>query len=250
MHLAYQVEQDELKPKSIDRRECTIEKHIMAYSIGSMQTQAVRVADIDGHISELIKNSTLSVSSIEKVVDVLNAAYNWAIVRGDLQFNPVAPLKPTFTKRLQKLKSKTADEADVAVLSEEEEKRFIEEALKVEEKNGKPKYVAGRVGLRLLHTGLRWSDVDFDNGYLVIEKSCSVAKNRQGTAEDNKYITVEGTTKNEKARRIKLKREALEVLRELRAESPDAGLIELVVRTRTGKGNTATNLEHRMETIF
>lgn len=258
MHLVYQVEQDELKPKSIDRRECTIDNHIAAYPIGNLQAQAVRVADVDGHISGLIKNSTLSVSSIEKVVDVLNAAYNWAIVRGDLQFNPVAPLKPTFTKRLQKIESRTVDEADVAVLSEEEEKIFIEEALKVKEKSGKPKYVAGRFGLLLLHTGmrcgemlaLRWADVDFDNGYLVIEKSRSVAKNRQGTAEDNKYVTVEGTTKNEKARRIKLKREALDVLRELRAESPDARLDELIVRTRTGKGNTATNLEHRMETIF
>ena len=36
-HLQYQVEQDELKRKSIDRRECTIDCHIAAYSLGKMQ---------------------------------------------------------------------------------------------------------------------------------------------------------------------------------------------------------------------
>lgn len=36
MHLQYQMEQNELKPKSIDRRECTIEKHIGEYDLGKM----------------------------------------------------------------------------------------------------------------------------------------------------------------------------------------------------------------------
>lgn len=170
----------------------------------------------------------------------------------------MAPLKPTFAKRLQKLESRTVDEADVAVLSPEEEELFIAEASKVNANNGKPKYAGGRYGLLILHTGmrcgemlaLRWADVDFENGDLVIDKSRSVAKNRDKTMEDKKYVTVEGTTKNEKARRIKLKHEALEVLRELRNDDMAAGMEELIVRTRTGKGNTATNLEHRMATIF
>ncbi len=258
MHLAYQVEQEELKPKSIDRRECTIDNHIVSYPLGRLQVQAVKVADVDSHIKGLIKAGKLSVSSIEKVVDVLNAAFNWSIVRGDLEFNPVAPLKPTFAKRLQKLESRTVDEADVTVLSQEEEELFIAEASKVNVNNGKPKYAGGRYGLLLLHTGmrcgemlaLRWADVDFEHGNLVIDKSRSVAKNRDKTTEDKKYVTVEGTTKNEKARRIKLKQEALEVLRQMRDEALDASMEELIVHTKTGKGNTATNLEHRMATIF
>lgn len=36
LHLQYQMEQKELKPKSIDRRECTIEKHIAEYDLGKM----------------------------------------------------------------------------------------------------------------------------------------------------------------------------------------------------------------------
>lgn len=67
MHLKYQTEQGELKPKSIDRRECTIENHISQYSLGRMQLQAVKVSDIDNHIGTLIKDGRLSVSSMEKV---------------------------------------------------------------------------------------------------------------------------------------------------------------------------------------
>ena len=86
-HLKYQVSQDELKPKSVDRRECTIQRHIGDYDLGHMQIQSVQVADIDSHVSRLIKNGTLSASSIEKVLDVLNAAYNWAMMRGELSLD-------------------------------------------------------------------------------------------------------------------------------------------------------------------
>ncbi len=36
-HLEYQIEQGELKLKSIDRRECTIDKHIAPYPVGRLQ---------------------------------------------------------------------------------------------------------------------------------------------------------------------------------------------------------------------
>ena len=119
MHRRYQVEQGELKPKSIDRRECTIEKHIAPYPVGRMQLQSVKISNVDGYISGLIKEGRLSASSIEKVMDVLNAAYNWAVARGELEFNPIAPIKSTLGKRLQKMRQRTANEADVSVLSEE-----------------------------------------------------------------------------------------------------------------------------------
>ena len=257
-HLRYQVEQGELKPKSIDRRECTIEKHIALYPLGRIQLQAVKVADIDSHIGTLMKEGRLSVSSMEKVIDVLNAAYNWAITRGELDFNPVAPIKSTLDKRLQKMKQKSANEADVSVLSIEEERLFVQEAMSITENNGKYRYPAGLYGLLLLYTGmrcgemlaLRWEDVDFEQGILTIEKSRSVAKNRTGGKGSNKYVLVEGSTKNEKARKLALTPEALKVLKIIWDMQSDHEAGSLIVRTRTGKGNTATNLEHRMATIF
>lgn len=257
-HLRYQIEQGELKPKSIDRRECTIENHIALYPLGRIQLQAVKVADIDSHMGILMREGRLSVSSMEKVIDVLNAAYNWAITRGELDFNPVAPIKSTLDKRLQKMKQKSANEADVSVLSTEEERLFVQEAMSITKNNGKYKYPAGLYGLLLLYTGmrcgemlaLRWEDVDLEQGILTIEKSRSIAKNRTGGEGSNKYVLVEGSTKNEKARKLALTPGALEVLKIIWDTQSDHEADSLIVRTRTGKGNTATNLEHRMATIF
>lgn len=260
MHLKYQMEQSELKPKSIDRRECTIHKHIGAYPFGRMQIQAVKVADVDNHVTGLIQAGKLSASSIEKVVDVLNSAYNWAIMRGELEFNPVAPIKATLMKRIQKMKQKSANEADVNVLSAEEQRLFEEEACAIDKATGRPKYAAGLYGMLLLHTGMRcgemlalcWMDVDFQGGYLTIEKSSSMAKNRdKDSKSEKKYIMIEGTTKNEKARKIKLTEEALSVLRQIkRIYGVNDDENTKIVKTRTGKPNTATNLEHGMATIF
>lgn len=259
LHLSYQVDQDELKPKSIDRRECTIGNHIEAYPFGRMQVLNVKVADVDSHVSELVQKSGLSASSIEKVIDVLNAAYNWAIIRGELDKNPVAPIKPTLEKRIQKLKQRTAVEADVDVLSEEEQKIFEREAGIILEKTGKLKYSGGLDSLLLLYTGmrvgemlaLRWKDVDFESGCLTIERSRSMAKNRnKKNEEENSYVMIEGTTKNEKARKIKLTDKALEVLKMMKTYTGTMDSEDFIIRTRTGKPNTTTNVEHRTETIF
>ena len=98
---------------------------------------------------------------------------------------------------------------------------------------------------------LRWRDIDFESRMLTIEKSRSVAKNRnRKTEEERKYVMMEGTTKNEKARRIELMPEALQILQLIRMQLDYAEEDELIVTTRTKKGNTATNLEHRVATIF
>lgn len=258
MHLQYQVDHKELKPKSIDRRECTIENHIGEYDLGKMQLHAVKAGDIDSHIKGLIKEDKLSYSSIEKVLDVLNAAFTWAKIMEKWDTNPVEKIKPGLVKKISKMQNKTSEEADVVVLSEEECKQFETEALTIDEKTGKFKYSAGVYGVLLLHTGmrcgemiaLRWKDIDFENGLLKIAKSQSMAKNRDRKEGDNKYIAVEGTTKNEKARELRLTKEALAVLRIIKTQNDNTSENDFICVTKTGKVNTATNLEHRMAVIF
>ncbi|MCR5104989.1 MAG: site-specific integrase [Eubacterium sp.] len=256
-HLDFQVHNKELKPKSIDRREDTIKNQIAQYAIGKMQIQAITSADIDNHISILI-NTELSPSTIKKCLDVLNAAYEWAVARGELDFNPVLQIKRSITKRLSKLESKSAADADVIVLSVEEEERFLNEALKTDNDN-QYIYAGGIYGALLLHTGmrigemisLRWKDYDEENGLLTINKSTSMSRNRDAESADNapKYVAVQGTTKNQKARVIKLSKEAildLQRISEVRPGKPD----DLICRTRTGRQYTATMLEHCMGTIY
>lgn len=162
----------------------------------------------------------------------------------------------TAEKRIQKMKQKTANEADVKVLSAEEEKRFVAEALTVNP-DGTWKYQGRLYGLLLLYTGmrcgemisLRWRDISWDKGLLTIEKSASIVKNRKH-GEEQKYVRVEGSTKNQKARIISLSPEALNVLRLIWSRANDTSPEAYVTPTKSGKANTATNLEHRVATIF
>lgn len=96
---------------------------------------------------------------------------------------------------------------------------------------------------------LRWRDWKGD--YLVIEKSVSTAKNRNKKSEDeNNYISLEGSTKNQKARNIQLNREAKYILWKLKHSRESCEQDDLIVPTKTGKMNTASNLEHRMKVIM
>lgn len=257
LHLNYQVESGELKPKSIDRRECTINQ-IAKEPFGRLQLNSVTSADVDDYISMLIRKEVYAVSSIEKILDVLNAAYNWALTRGEIEKNPVAPVKPTLKKRIMKLKSRTSTEADVDALSIEEQERFEKEAGKINPKTGKAYYTSGVFGLLLLHSGmrigealaLRWSDVDFKNRMLNIDKNRSMTKNRNRKVNETAYIMYEGSTKNEKARKIELTDKALEDLKMIKSRHPDAELTDYIIVTQTGRPNTTTNIEHRMQTIY
>lgn len=257
-HLEYQIENGDLKPKSIDRRECTIQNQIENYPLGRMQIHAVTVTDIDSHIRGLIKAGELSPSSILKTLDVLNAAYNWAVLRRDLDENPVQAIKPELVKKIKKISAKQADDADVDVLSDEEVSRFVATALS-RNKDGSWKYPAGCYLLLLLHTGmrcgemisLRWRDVDWGNGLLTIEKSASMAKNRnKENDKDANYIMVEGDTKNQKARVIQLTTEAKQILAILYSRIFPNGPDDLITPTESGRMNTASNLEHRMKVIM
>ena len=65
-----------------------------------------------------------------------------------------------------------------------------------------------------------------------------------------KYIMIEGSTKNQKARTIKLSTDAIKVLKLIYKENDPSSGDEKIAITRTGKQNTTTNLEKRMETIY
>ncbi|MDO5538969.1 MAG: tyrosine-type recombinase/integrase [Eubacteriales bacterium] len=255
-HLKYQISNGDLKHKSIDRRECTIENQIKGYDVGYFQCRSVTSVDIEQHVKHLIAEGKVGASSIIKTVDVLNAAYAWAVRCGDLTNNPVVPVKAELVKKISKISGKGANDADVSVLSEEELRRFKMEALSFAE-NGKRKYSAGLYCLLLVNTGmrvgemiaLRWSDWKGD--VLVIDKSISVAKNRDKVREeDNHYVSIEGTTKNQKARIIQLTVEAKSILEQIKSEAVHYAPDNFITPTKTGRVNTASNLEHRLKTIL
>lgn len=256
LHLENQIINCELKPKSIDRREVTI-KQIESHWVGRMQVQAVCMQDIENLVRDLIEEGRLSASSIEKVVDVINAAYKWGIVRDQVDKNPVEPIKRTLEKRIGKMRAKNSDEADVIILNEEEQEKFISEALRVDMK-GEYIHPAGPYCVALLATGmrigellaLRWSDIDFKTGILTVEKSRSMAKNRKTGEGEKKQCMVEGVTKNEKARKIQLSKDALNTFRLIYKSQGNPVQEAYVCVTSTGRPNTTSNVEHGCSTIF
>ena len=255
-HLDYQIEMGDLKPKSRDRREVTILHHIAPYPLGNLQAQAVTVNDVEEHV-KLLGKRNLSASSITKVVDVLNAAYKWACLQGKLKLasNPIEIVKPTLTKRIQKNNERSATERDVEFLMPAEQELFIQEALR-KTPSGKYANEGALYVLVLLYTGMRcgeflalkWENLEISSGFVSITKSRSMARNRE--EDGSKYIMVEGTTKNSKARKIKLSTDALNVLKEIKELAGDVQPEQYICLTRTGRPNTTTNLENRNSRIM
>lgn len=255
-HLRFQIENDELKPKSIDRREDTIKNQIKKYPIGMLQVQALTSVDVEKHFT-ILAATNLSNSTIEKALDVLNAAFNWAMARGEMSINPVAQIKSAIIKRLSNREAKKAEDADVIVLSDEEKDAFLQESVRRNKWNGKFKYAGGLYGRFLLHSGLRvgeflaakWGKYDEENALFTVEENMVRARNRDAEDEESKYVNIVGSTKNKKARILKLSPEAVEDLKmiyEFRPGGPD----DLICRTRNGKPYTATMVEHLVETVF
>ena len=66
--------------------------------IGDLQISSLLPIDIENHINLLIREAKLSESSITKTLDVLNAAFSWAVLQGMLEKNPVDPVKDRLIK--------------------------------------------------------------------------------------------------------------------------------------------------------
>lgn len=85
---------------------------------------------------------------------------------------------------------------------------------------------------------------------MTINKSISMAKNRNKSSDtENNFIPCEGTTKNQKARILVLSDKANKILQDMKDESGGDSDAFIAV-TRTGKLNTASNLEHRLEVVL
>ena len=98
---------------------------------------------------------------------------------------------------------------------------------------------------------LRWKDYDVENNVLTIGRSASLEKNRNKKSEnDNNYIMVEGTTKNQKARIIELSDEARDVLLRIYRNSRWRGTDNFIAPTKTGAMYTTSNLENRLKVIM
>ena len=271
-HLESQIavtDGSELKEKSIDRRESTIKNQIEKYFFGSLQISEVTPADIEDFITELLNDrreykdsrrppKPFSASSIEKALDVINAAFEWALAREIVDKNPVTPVKKNVQKRISKRAQRDENDMDVVFFDNDTYLAFVEECNKKDE-HGLFFYDGSQILLVLLYTGMRVGellalcgrDFDYENRLLTIYKSRSMTRNKDKQLGENNYVMQTSSTKNDKARVIQISEDAANALLELIAQYPDRDAEETII-PETGKfiPNTTNKVEHRAMKIY
>ncbi len=240
-HLDAHINQKErLKNGSVDRRAGTIRNQIIGkngeYSLARLQILTVTPQDISRHIEMLITESRLSVSSIEKAFDVINAAYSWAVDNGYIDQSPCSPIRDTIKSRFKTLKKRVNAEKEVIVLSEHQIELIKNHVDWLKDNARIDQYLFGLSVLLLLYTGmragelcaLRWSDWDSETKTLSITKTRYVSK--YGTEEESEvsYSAKEGTVKNEKCLPIVLRPEAQEILQKMKRITPCKGMDDYI----------------------
>ena len=181
----------ELKPKSYDTLESTIQHQIIPHFKG-MQFFTLTHDDIQRFINKL-DGDGYSYSQIKKAYLALNACFKFAMVKDQIAKNPC------FEIRLPKKAEKGIKTIDVLT---KDQMRAYCSAAAATYGNGKPVYRLGYglvlilfTGLRLGEAlGLRWEDVDFENKCLKVERTLEYVKNRHAGKGEPHYCFVEGST--------------------------------------------------------
>ena len=242
-----------LKPKARDRRESTINnqvhgKYPTCYKIGSLQASQVTHDDVNEHIEALLDKTSLSISSIIKTFDVINAAYKWAVRKHYLKGNPCDPICVEIRKRLLDQKKKRSTAEKIVVLSENEIAALRATALNASKKQP----VLNRIGLftlLLLYTGmrvgellaLRWADWNRKYNQLTICKTRYTCRNRKIDSGDNSFVSNEGCDKTMAGRTIELSPLASSVLEQIFLTAPHTDITDYIYLNRRLKPSVPTN---------
>ena len=193
------------KHRTIERYSEIINNHLIP-SVGKMELQELTPIILQKYISELLKcgnkrtGDGLSSSAVNSIITViqnsLHTAYNLRYIDdmvGD------------------KLKRPKMVEKQVECFSLVEQKK-IEQAVKG---SARPHMIGVLI---CLYTGLRigellaleWSDIDFSNGTLMVDKTCHYGKNREG-----QFVRIVDSPKTETSiRLIPLPKQIVPMLKE------------------------------------
>ena len=248
-------ERNRLKPKAADRRESTIRNQIKPYHIGRMQAVGVTARDVRNHIENLINEGRLSVSSVQKALDVINAAYKWSKDRGMMDCNPCTPVLDKLKFRLKNLEKRNSSDGVVIVLSQEQIVKLEEYVEGLKENNNVYKYHFGLSLLLLLYTGmrvgelcaLRWKDWSETSGTLNIDKTRNVTKIR---SESEGYRPNENAVKNYHSRTIALSPDAVKVVREIQRITSKRELDDYIVINSKNKPTNPSNFDANLRGFY
>jgi len=223
------------KHRTIERYSEIISNHLIP-SVGEFEMQELTPKILQKYISELLECGNkrtgmgLSSSAVNSIITVIQNSLHTA-------FN----LRYIDDMVGDKLKRPKAVEKQVECFSVVEQKQ-IEQAVR---ETSKP-YMVGV--LICLYTGLRigellaleWSDIDFSNGTLMVDKTCHYGKNRDG-----QYGRIVDTPKTETSIRIiPMPKQLLPILREHKKISSP------LVISKKGEGISNRTYQRNFESLL
>ena len=169
----------ELKPKSYDRLEQTVNLHVNPY-IGQLQLQSITSDDVQDMINKLTAAGK-SYSSIKKAYEAVSAAFKWGLYSDPpkVKKNPAANIKLPNKKLFA--------QKQIPFYTSEEALKLTSKALQICA-NGKQRYPLGAFVPLLINTGLRASevialkwkpDIDLENRTLTVHNNAVFIKDRE-----------------------------------------------------------------------
>ncbi len=191
----------DLSPTTVREHKRTVEK-IIKPALGDVDLRKLDAGVLDDlYVSLRTRERPLSPSSVRRIHSVISAALSQAVKEGKVMRNAAMRATPPSARQLVK-----------AAPSPAEVQAMIASADKDDSDMATLIALAAVTGARRGELcGLRWGDVDFDRGTLVIERSVSVV--------DGQWITK--ATKTHAGRVLALDSFADEVLRRQRARHED-----------------------------
>jgi len=203
-----------LKPTSYDRLEDQKRLYIDP-DLEYVQLKNLSTDDIQKLLNKLSKK--YSHSTVKKAYMLLNACLNHAVAKKDLTYNPMAPIEVPEQKEFSK--------KEIVILTDDEEKIFIDEATK-KYSNNIDIYRIGWAYVLILYTGLRvgellalkWTDFNEKERSIKVTGNIVMVKNRDRKEGDPKNIYIEQTAKTDAAqnRVIPLSQTAMEAILSLK----------------------------------
>ena len=169
----------ELKPKSYDRLEQTVNHQVIPY-IGQLQLQSITSDDVQDMITKLTAEGK-SYSSIKKAYEAVNAAFKW----GQLCDPPKVKKNPAANIKLPNRKLFT--QKQIPFYTAEEAAKLTATALHICN-NGARRYPLGAFVPLIINTGLRASevlalkwkaDIDLENRILTVHNNVVFVKDRE-----------------------------------------------------------------------
>lgn len=244
-----------LKASSYDRLECTIKNQVDAYSIADIKYQNINSLTIQQHINELVQKN-YSQSTIKKLYDALNDFYRDKHNTSEIKINPMLTVKMPSSHNIRKQRK------EIEFFDDDDIKKFTHEASKLMSSKNQPKYKLGYAFIAMIYLGLRagemialrWKDVDFNNNYILINKSIHRVINRENSDVEkskgvSKFIDVEGTTKTKGTRIVPMNAEALQAMNALYLYSEYKKPDDYVIATRSRGCNNLKNMTDRLHII-